>query len=270
MPPPPAACPLGARRAPHFEAERDAGFHHAAGTTVTAPAPKRVRRDRAPGVTVTNVSVTRLCQRPLSACADAASRRVALTRMHIMFPLSSILHPVRAALGLAALGLAALAPVPVAAQRVAPPGALAVTAERVAAASDSVTRPRTSRAATTLLSGDEVRYRLRFTNTTEGPVRNVRFANPVPKGLVMVGASATADRDDAQVEYSIDGGRSYAAQPMVEVEEEGRRVRRPAPSSMITDLRWTVAGAVAPGETVAVAYRATWPGARVASREGNR
>lgn len=108
----------------------------------------------------------------------------------------------------------------------------------------------------TVLPGDVIRYRLRFTNLTEAPVRNVVFQNPVAGGLRYVTGTAGADREDVIVEYSIDGGRSYLAEPMIEELIEGRPVLRPAPAERYTHVRWTVRGWVDPGAQVTAEFQA--------------
>jgi uncharacterized repeat protein (TIGR01451 family) len=108
----------------------------------------------------------------------------------------------------------------------------------------------------TLLAGDVIRYRLRFTNLTSGPVRDVVFHNPVADGLRFVGGSAGSDRQDVVIEYSIDGGRSYAAQPMIVDEVDGQSVERPAPPERYTHVRWTIQGWVDPGAQVTAEFEA--------------
>jgi uncharacterized repeat protein (TIGR01451 family) len=113
--------------------------------------------------------------------------------------------------------------------------------------------------ATTLLAGDVMRYRLLFTNVTAGDVRGVVFTNPVPEGLRYVGESATADRDDVALDYSIDGGQTYSARPMVVEVVNGKRVQRPATPEQYSHVRWTVRGSVTPGATVTAEFRAALP-----------
>ncbi len=104
--------------------------------------------------------------------------------------------------------------------------------------------------------GDVVRYRLTFTNVTRGSVRGVTLANPLAAGMRFVGGSARADRTDARLEFSADGGRTFAAQPTEEVVVNGQRVRRPIPAERYTHVRWTVDGTVAPGATVVAEFDA--------------
>jgi uncharacterized repeat protein (TIGR01451 family) len=109
--------------------------------------------------------------------------------------------------------------------------------------------------------GDVLQYPLRFTNQTQGDVRGVVFTNPVPAGLRYVEGSAGADRQDVAVEYSTDGGQTYAATPLVTEVVGGRRVQRPASPEQYTHVRWTVRGAIAPGASVTAEFRATLPAA---------
>ena len=110
-----------------------------------------------------------------------------------------------------------------------------------------------------LMAGDVVLYRLVFTNVTEERVRNIEFTDPVPTGLRYVGGSAASDRDDVIVEYSIDGGATYVAQPMIEQIVNGRRVEQPAPPERFTDIRWRILGWVEPGAQVTAEFRASFP-----------
>jgi hypothetical protein len=63
-------------------------------------------------------------------------------------------------------------------------------------------------------------------------VRNVVFSNPVPQGLRYVIGSAAADAPDAAITFSIDGGRTYSARPMIETVENDEHRSVPAPARM--------------------------------------
>lgn len=128
------------------------------------------------------------------------------------------------------------------------PSSLVVTAQNVTAlaagrANPSVAQP-----------GDEIRYRLVFTNVTSGPVKNIQFVDPIPAGMVFVPGSATSD-SRVRAEYSIDGGKSYAVQPVISVVEDGKQVQKPAPAEQYTHVRWTVVGSLAREAQVAVEFR---------------
>lgn len=110
--------------------------------------------------------------------------------------------------------------------------------------------------------GDVLRYRLAFRNPGTGPVRGVTLANPLAGGMRLVEASARSSRADARVEFSADGGQTFAAQPTEMVTDaQGQRVRRPIPAERFTHVRWTVDGQVAPGATVTAEFDARVAGA---------
>ncbi|HEY7193210.1 MAG TPA: hypothetical protein VH439_05670 [Gemmatimonadales bacterium] len=141
-------------------------------------------------------------------------------------------------------------------QATAASNALVVTAENVTA------KNRGAAADAAVLPGDVVRYQLRFTNPNQGDVRGVVFTNPVPQGLRYVDGSAGADRQDVVVEYSIDGGKTYSARPMVSEVVAGKRVQKPAAAEQYSHVRWTVRGSIAPGASVTAEFRATLPAAQ--------
>jgi uncharacterized repeat protein (TIGR01451 family) len=144
-----------------------------------------------------------------------------------------------------------------AAAQAAPPEPLVVTAHNLMA-DDARHEAWAAKggARSDVLPGDVIRYTLRFTNTTGQPVQNVVFSNPVPAGLRYVPGTASAGAPGASVTYSIDGGRSYSAEPMIEVISDGQRRSVPAPPEMYTHVRWTVAGWVQPGAEVTAEFRA--------------
>jgi len=143
-------------------------------------------------------------------------------------------------------------PLPALAQRADAEQPLVMTVlNRTAAAEAEAGAPR---ADTTARPGDVLRYRVTFTNRTDGPVQGVVLSNPLPPTIALVGGSVRSSRDDVQVEYSADGGRTWAAEPTEEVLVDGRRVRRPIPPERFTNVRWTVRGAVQPRDTVTADY----------------
>ncbi len=119
--------------------------------------------------------------------------------------------------------------------------------------------------ASALYPGDVIHYRLVFTNITDVAVRRVEFNDPLPAGLRYVSQSAASDRDDVVIDYSIDGGATYSAQPMIEEIVGGWRMVKPAPPERYTHIRWRVEGWVEPGAQVTAEFRAKLP---EASQEG--
>jgi uncharacterized repeat protein (TIGR01451 family) len=148
-------------------------------------------------------------------------------------------------LQVAMLAMGLIAPRVVAAQAPSP-RALVITAKNLTAQAhdaERMARP-----------GDEIRYTLVFTNVTKGSVKNVQFTDPIPQGLVYVLGSAAAHQT-VRVEYSIDGGKNYAEQPMIAVVENGSTVQKPAPREQYTHVRWTVLESVAAGAQVTAEFR---------------
>lgn len=152
-----------------------------------------------------------------------------------------------------ALTASALGPAPAPAQE--NPGPLRIVAVNLTAQAES-RAPAEGTNAVVSRPGDVVEYRLSFTNSTAGPIRDVVFDDPIPDGMVYVLGSAGGDRDDVAVEFSIDGGASYDPNPEIEVQEAEGAVRRPAPAERYTHVRWNILGAVPAGEEVQAVFRA--------------
>jgi len=141
---------------------------------------------------------------------------------------------------------------PLAAQN-AEPKPLVITASNLTA--DSAKGAGAERKNAMARPGDVLGYSLAFTNTTSGTVNNVQFVDPLPRGLVYRTGSARADKS-VRIEYSIDGGKSYTARPMIAVTEAGRRVEKPAPAESYTHIRWTMSGPLASGAQVTAGFQA--------------
>lgn len=86
-----------------------------------------------------------------------------------------------------------------------------------------------------VVPGEELRYTITFTNTSEATVdaERIIITNPIPDGTQYVAGSAGGE--GAQVEYSTDGESFAAAGP---AEADGGSVR---------SLRWTYGRDLAPG-----------------------
>lgn len=167
--------------------------------------------------------------------------------------------------------LLAWLPGQVAGQAPAPPKALVIQAENLtASAARQAGAPARSGSPEALRPGDVVRYRLTFTNLAADSVHRVVFTDPVPAGLRYVAGSATADREDIQISFSIDGGRTYSNQPVIEEVVDGQTVRRPAPQTMYTHIRWTVTGWLQPRARVTADFQARLPSSTDSTGTNNR
>ena len=87
---------------------------------------------------------------------------------------------------------------------------------------------------------DILRYRLEVQNTGEHSVENLVVTQPVPERTVYVLDSA-ASAQQATVSYSIDGGVSFLAEPVIFVTlADGTTVSQPAPAEMYTHISWDI------------------------------
>jgi len=139
---------------------------------------------------------------------------------------------------------------PAAAQQPARSAPSIVVSARNTTAADEVARKARPIARTTVHPGDVLRYTLTFTNSTARAVRDVELRDPIPAGVQFVAGSARASRADARLEFSVDGGASWSAQPMESVLVDSRQVRRPVPATRFTHVRWVFAGTVPANGTV--------------------
>jgi uncharacterized repeat protein (TIGR01451 family) len=113
----------------------------------------------------------------------------------------------------------------------------------------------------TVKPDDVLRYTLTFSNPGPKALGNVELRNPIPKGVHFVPGSAHASRDDARLEFSADGGKSWSAQPMETVTVDGQPARRAVPVERYTHVRWIVGGTVAANSTVTADFSAKVVGA---------
>ena len=110
-----------------------------------------------------------------------------------------------------------------------------------------------------VLPGDTLRYHLLFTNVSAGAVHGIVLDNPIPAGLRYAAGSAKADRSDVAILYSIDGGKSYSAEPMIEAVVDGKREQHAAAPELYTHVRWAIRGDVPTGAQVRAEYDAQVP-----------
>lgn len=158
---------------------------------------------------------------------------------------------------LAAITLA-LPATPAFAQRVAAPSpngeALVISASNRTAVAEAMSGA--ARKDSSVRAGDVLRYTLTFTNVVGRPIRGVELKNPIPAGLRFVQGSAKATREDARVEFSADGGKTFSLAPSEIVVIDGREVSRPVPAERFTHVRWFVAEWVQPRARVVAEYEA--------------
>ena len=100
--------------------------------------------------------------------------------------------------------------------------------------------------------GEELRYTIEFNNTGNEIIDPgiVVITNPIPETAEYL--EGTAVGDDAEVQFSVDGGASFASPDSLTVVVDG--VRLPAAPRHYTTIRWIHGGILGPGESGAVAF----------------
>lgn len=94
--------------------------------------------------------------------------------------------------------------------------------------------------------GDVLRYSVTGANNGNKAVKNLAINQPIPPGMIYVRNSATVNSNaGAKITYSIDGGKTYVANPTVQVKSENGQVEtRPAPDTAYTHIRWKFGNSV--------------------------
>jgi uncharacterized repeat protein (TIGR01451 family) len=104
---------------------------------------------------------------------------------------------------------------------------------------------------TNAVPGSEIIYVITYRNTGTKPVTGVVVNDDLPANLAYVAGSA----EGAPVVVSVDGGKTFGALEKLTAKGSDGKPRA-AQAGDVTHVRWTVAGAVAPGKSGSVSYRA--------------
>jgi uncharacterized repeat protein (TIGR01451 family) len=85
--------------------------------------------------------------------------------------------------------------------------------------------------------GDVVRYTITAENQSDRQIKNLVLNGPVPRGTVFILQSVQAP-NNTQISYSIDGGKSFVANPTITVKlPNGKSETKPAPATAYTHIR---------------------------------
>jgi len=104
-------------------------------------------------------------------------------------------------------------------------------------------------------TGEILDWAINSANQGSGDAKNYRVVGQIPKGTVFIADSAKGD-DAPQILYSIDGGKNFSAQPMVEEKQADGSVKQvPAPVSMYTQVRFDWAKSMPSQSSLNAAYR---------------
>jgi uncharacterized repeat protein (TIGR01451 family) len=109
--------------------------------------------------------------------------------------------------------------------------------------------------ATSVNPGEILDWTITSENDGTAAAHDYKAVGQIPKGTVLVAGSTTAD-GSATVAYSIDNGKTFSAQPMIEEKQEDGSTRQvPAPVSMYTQVRYEWADSLNAGSTLQASYK---------------
>jgi len=103
--------------------------------------------------------------------------------------------------------------------------------------------------------GEILDWTITSANEGDAPARSYKTIGQVPQGTAFVAGSAVAEYG-ASVSYSIDGGKNFAAQPVIEEKQaDGTKKLVPAPAALYTQVRYEWSDPLAAGTTLAASYK---------------
>jgi uncharacterized repeat protein (TIGR01451 family) len=97
--------------------------------------------------------------------------------------------------------------------------------------------------------GDIIFFTIVYKNVGDEDIAEPTIVDPVPEGTVYILASA--EGEDSEITFSIDGGNSYHKPPVMylKVEPDGSKKETEASPDMYTHVRWVVGKALKPGKS---------------------
>ena len=105
--------------------------------------------------------------------------------------------------------------------------------------------------------GDLLRYVVASNNAGELPAKNLVVTQPISAEMTYVLDSAKGN-EAATATYSIDGGETFEAEPMVEVTlPDGTVEMQPAPAEAYTHVKWNFSQELGADEAVNVSHEVT-------------
>lgn len=103
--------------------------------------------------------------------------------------------------------------------------------------------------------GDILRYTLESKNHGEVSAKNLALTQPVPQGMIYELKSAKG-YNGAEITFSIDNGKTYAAKPTIKVELQNGEIKYlPAPADAYTNIRWKFNTPINPEGKTKVSYK---------------
>ena len=106
----------------------------------------------------------------------------------------------------------------------------------------------------TVQPNDVLRYTVDGSNSGDVEAKGLSITQPIPAQTVYELNSAEVN-GNAEIVYSIDGGESFVAEPMVEVTlPDGTVEEQPAPADMYTHVQWNFSNDLASAQAVKAFY----------------
>ena len=104
---------------------------------------------------------------------------------------------------------------------------------------------------------DVIEYRLKYANHSDQAVSKLSITDPVPSGARYVAKTAQSPKSTS-VLFSIDDAKTFHKWPVrvKKTDAQGHDVWVDATPDMITHIRWTMSGALAPADEISFSYRA--------------
>jgi uncharacterized repeat protein (TIGR01451 family) len=115
-------------------------------------------------------------------------------------------------------------------------------------------------AATEARPGQVVEYRVLVSNISNEtlPASNAFITGPIPATTSYIADSATPTSAEARVEFSADGGQTFAEKPLIEkTNEQGEKEMVEALPEEYTAARWAILIPLGPQQTLTFKYRVT-------------
>jgi uncharacterized repeat protein (TIGR01451 family) len=105
-----------------------------------------------------------------------------------------------------------------------------------------------------VMPGDSLRYQVSSENMGDRAAEDLVITQPIPPKTIYELSSASSN-NNAEITYSIDNGKTYVEQPMVEVTlPDGKVEKRPAPAEAYTHIKWKVSKAIDPKVRLTAMY----------------
>lgn len=104
-------------------------------------------------------------------------------------------------------------------------------------------------------SGEVLDWKITSVNNGNASAQNYRVVGQIPAGTVYVPGTAKAE-DAPQISYSIDNGKNFSAQPLIDEKQTDGSVKKvPAPVSMYSQIKFEWAKDLPVQSQIGAAYR---------------